>query len=139
MREIKFRAWTGKKMLYQDKQYLASFIRRIVPEIILDHGGESFSQHESYLPNGGEISEYLMQFTGLQDKNGKNIYDGDILELNCLGYGGTYKTRALITPRDVNWMLYTPDEPIKYQRLDKKWEPECEVIGNIYENPELLK
>ncbi len=50
-RIIKFRAWTGKQMVYQDEQYLVSFIRRVVPQIIVDHGGKAFSQHESYLPN----------------------------------------------------------------------------------------
>jgi hypothetical protein len=73
MRDIKFRAWTGKEMIYQDKQYLASFIRRVVPQIIRDHGGEPFSQHESYLPNGGNLDEYLMQFTGLKDYKDKEI------------------------------------------------------------------
>jgi hypothetical protein len=56
MREIKFRAWTGKEMYYQDDQYLASFVRRAVPKIIGGHGGDDYRDHESYLPNGGDIA-----------------------------------------------------------------------------------
>ena|SRR5260221_647565 len=140
---IKLRAWTGKKMIYQDKQYLASFIRRVVPEIIVDHGGEAFSQHEGYLPNGGVIDEYLTQFTGLTDKNDKEIYEGDILKVS-------YEA----TKFENFWLV----EPIGSLERDGQYYGLCvslngngnnyfidqsilagEVVGNIYEQPELLK
>jgi uncharacterized phage protein (TIGR01671 family) len=136
MRPIEFRVWTGKRMLYQEKQYLASFIRRVVPEIILDHGGEAFSQHESYLPNGGVIDEYLLQYTGLLDKNGKKIFEGDIVRNDDI----TTRGDNLSVTGTVMWANNYPGFII--QNLEKSGafvvHEQWEVIGNIYENSELL-
>lgn len=86
-------------------------------------------------------SNTVGQFTGLHDKNGKEIYEGDIIAVNGMqiGYivGGVrgYCYDVIYTPAKTNgekaWPLYsvvTIDYPNK-----------CEVIGNIYDNPELLK
>ncbi len=127
MRKLKFRAWTGQQMLYQDQQYLASFIRRVVPKIILHHGGSEFRDHESYLPNGGVIDEYLMQWTGLLDKNGKGIYEGDIVRRS-----GDLRPFTVVWDRDGYWLQVAKDEG-GVIGID----PHCEVVGNIYETPEL--
>ena len=68
----------------------------------------------------------LMQFTGLLDKNGKEIYEGDIL-----------KYRGKLSFND-------PPFVVEWQNDDARWTEfypsnNFEVIGNIYENPELLK
>ena len=78
----------------------------------------------------------LMQSTGLKDKNGKEIFEGDIVD---------YKGRKAI----IKWhgafasFIYRfIDEP---QERKPKWDPlflaylKLEIIGNIYENPELLE
>lgn len=99
-------------MLYQDTQYLASFIRRIVPEIILDHGGEAFSQHESYLPNGGVIDEYLMLYIGRKDQHGIEIYEDD-----KVAWHGVHATGGQVAGEDV----------VTYDEAQA-----CFKLGNMY-------
>ena len=82
---------------------------------------------------GAEMIEdnELCQFTGLSDKNGKEIYEGDILRIKGIGEGIIVfdKKKARFMWNDnakENWGIENNDEF-------------NEIIGNIYENPELLK
>lgn len=96
----------------------------------------------------------LMQFTGLKDKNGKEIYEGDILRVDK--YNHVLKKQV---NSEVFWMeshgmfQHTWDEGSHFNDTKEFWNneplykvafsmidvsPKCEVIGNIYENPELL-
>lgn len=71
----------------------------------------------------------LDQFTGLKDKNGKEVYEGDIVI-------GTYLTGKLLTGR-----IWYDDKAAVFMVEDRyawMWERK-EVIGNIYESPSLLK
>lgn len=138
---IEFRAWTGKKMIYQDNQYLGSFIRRVVPRIIEDHGGEHYREHESYLPNGGTIDEYLQQFTCIKDKNGKKVYIGDIIDCNYTWWGLPIHERHVVRWSEFMQILpfhqafsYGSDRRLWINDLANKFG----VIGNACENPELL-
>lgn len=73
----------------------------------------------------------LMQSTGLKDKNGVEVFDGDIMfyEQDCYQY-----TLVKYDKDKLAFVLYDGCERL-YHEL---WEP-GEVIGNIYENPELLE
>jgi uncharacterized phage protein (TIGR01671 family) len=84
--------------------------------------------------------------TGLKDRNGKEIYEGDIL---YNGYGGPYHTRNMIVcwlNYHAEWSLATRRENIgqwaiqmKGQSSGNNSDSNYEIIGNIHENPELLK
>ncbi len=110
-REIKFRAW--------DK------ISRVM------------HQWDDYAPSSEILNEdycVLMQFTGLKDKNGKEIYEGDILTWQ---WNGMDKKYLIIEDIFTTWRKALEFESKGIGR----WElPSiCEIIGNIFENPELLE
>ena len=96
--------------------------------------GEHWEFGETNFMSFDEI--VIMQTTGLLDKNGKEIFEGDIVD---------YKGREAV----VKWhgsyasFIYRFVDGLK-ERVSE-WEPlylaylKCEVIGNIYENPELLE
>ena len=118
-REIKFRAWVegDKKMYPVNKLKWPPHPNNPTDKININcpiSDVESISG-EDFL---------LMQYTGLLDKNGKEIYEGDILEF----YDGDRKDEVVF---EQGFFRYKDDcTPI--------FQVECEVIGNIYENPELL-
>jgi uncharacterized phage protein (TIGR01671 family) len=118
MREIKFRAWIEKDkyMFYQDNQYLNSFVRRVCMFL-------ADMEHESYLDRN--LDEYLMQYTGLKDKNGKEIYEGDVVTTD--GDNEPLTVRYAEGPAG-----FFPFWALGNTYLYK-------VVGNKYENPELLK
>jgi len=95
----------------------------------------------------------LMQFTGLLDKNGKEIYEGDILEINTkVNVSDNFfeepcEVEQSITASIVfnnaicgfDLSIIEPDLHLKGYSLSEDLTDEYEVIGNIYQNPELLK
>lgn len=110
-REIKFRAWDNddKKLIYSGNNY-------------------PFHKMGGYYLDDliGNESE-LMQYTGLKDKNGKEVYEGDIVK-RYTGYVFEEKIRK--------YSLGNTNEA-KVTGYDH--HPTDEIIGNIYENPELIK
>lgn len=121
-REIKFRAWWEK-----EKQMFG--VRSI------DWSGISGMRVNLIGADTVDINELiLMQYTGLKDKNGMEIYEGDIcrdslgwiFEVFCDVNNGRFLGRHS-KPRGEIYICY----------VDR--EPSVEIIGNIYENPELLK
>jgi len=111
MRQIKFRAWDGTKML---------LMHEICTSTGLEGGLCSF---EMLMESISDMP--LMQFTGLKDLQGKEIYEGDIVD-----YGnGRNKVVEFI---DGCFCICGITAMPKLMTL-------YPVIGNIYENPELLK
>jgi len=146
MREIKFRAWDGEVMHHFGLQDISA------------EGAVTGSEHGCFdLFNGERIGE-IMQYTGLKDKNGKEIYEGDILEFDDyyfegLGNGGTgysewrrkrgevkFDNSMFVVGQDFGLAMIIRDARLE----DEHYEFEDNeltgwyVIGNIYENPELL-
>lgn len=88
-------------------------------------------EDEQYVKPFSDI--ILEQSTGLKDKNGKEIFEGDIVEYHHLGI-----VKAVVVYKNGSWYL---DNIAQENQLDLLWT-ECElgeVIGNIHENPELLE
>lgn len=112
MREIKFRAWDGEYMLYQ----LNSISLEDVQIGVIWEGDDISDQKNA---------EY-MQFTGLKDKNGIEIYEGDIIKRRT---GYIFKMK--LQKYSLGGAGYSSVYGYNYMDGDK-------VIGNIYETPELL-
>lgn len=106
--------------------------------------GGWFALHNKYAVK----SETAGQYTGLTDKNGKMIFEGDILKIAKVSDGtGSYYFPPLDYPVNVivkwdlcAWMWETLCEDKRYIGFPEAWcHYECEVIGNIHDNPELLE
>lgn len=122
-REIKFRAWdNNKKIMYYDEN--SSFIF-------------SSNKIECNFDNGWltKNTGIFMQFTGLKDRNGKEIYEGDILS-NKDTYGYMVVNWS---PTSAGFCLDKKGWIFSHYFKEAVDAEECEVIGNIHENPELLK
>ena len=117
MREIKFRAW------WKDAELMADVVALRDGEVTFHVPLMPNSLGQEYEVQSLDEGQYeLMQYTGLKDKNGKEIYEGDIIKYAWRGSSDEVK----IDPYWFHdWVEYG-SEPL-------------EVIGNIYENPELLK
>ena len=127
MRTIKFRAWTELEDEF-GKKHMA----------MLDNDCLGIWTWED-LFDPLDTNHYLMQFTGLLDKNGKEIYEGDIVQAKY-----PYGTTGVIAWIDKRggFMIKMIDGLNGGAAYDKEGYKlnsfKCEVIGNIYENPELL-
>ena len=121
MRELKFRAWykSGKKMIYNIQN---EFEERI------ELGMNCFSD---YLKNDNFI---VNQFTGRTDKEGKDIYEDDILLIIGQGY-----FRVTWDRDNCKFYLLPLEDYLDEMPLDGSWEIDYEVEGNIHENKDLLE
>jgi len=118
MREIKFRVW--------DEKYGMMPIQKISLKTM------------KAMPYGWNIAYdfgTVMQYTGLKDKNGKEIYEGDIIKYSHKAVGEIQRVVSY------KYGMYGIEGTMKETHIPfaNILQSEYEVIGNIYENPELLE
>lgn len=125
-RPIKFRAWKKKEMQMFMITHL-SFMKNSTGSAE-DRGCEGY-YGDNHRDRFSLDDIELMQFTGLLDKNGKEIYEGDIVRV----WVGEHEVREKVVEwekEELSWSIGG------YHGFDYDI---FEVIGNIYENPELIK
>lgn len=118
-REIKFRAWVSDTRTMVSWEEINSDFQRAHDTTLIDY------------INAPEC--HVMQYTGLKDRNGKEIYEGDIVE-------GRLHGRCVVEYRSASFGIvggqphgFRNNESLGYYPFN------LEVIGNIWENPELLE
>lgn len=135
-REYKFRAWYNGKMNYGETSCWIRLDGRI--------------QWNGFEMTSKKVK--LMQYTGLKDENGKEIYEGDIIKTKSLYYifhCNLCKARKnahkypdeikLVTFSNGEFCTESESSPIDDEITTNSISSSDEVIGNIYENPELTK
>lgn len=133
MREIKFRAWNTRenKMLY----------RKLFEMNWYETDKNDASGCHTWGAISGGQSRFLevMQYTGLKDKNGKEIYEGDILDLTQQFDDYEMYGEVMWGDEEAMWLCLKKDgDDTEQGELSSYIDKRTQIIGNIYENPDLL-
>lgn len=134
MREIKFRAYDT----YNERMIYDPYYFRINSNS--ENEDKKFNAPMEYAETWQDIDDgiwrpcHIMQFTGLKDKNGKEIYEGDIIRHDTYGNKPSHKIMYFISTFRLLSLLRNEDRLM----LESQYRF-IEVIGNVYENSELLK
>ena len=121
MKDIKFRAWEKK-------------LKEMITVSTVDFNKEMINT-DSLWRYFHEVE--LMQYTGLKDKNGTEIYEGDIV----VHYDGELTFKAIVEWDYWSWYLkgVIPEDNFQIEDVTDRNVSDVQIIGNVYEHPELLE
>lgn len=133
-REIKFRGWDSVNEVVLP-----------VESINFREGYVSLDEGDNSLTDTLEMIK-LMRYTGLKDKNENEIYEGDIIRVvrpDCkingtVKYGIRRRNDTFVEKNELGFYIEWPED-CWWRRDLTFWSGKGEVIGNVYENPELLE
>ena len=134
-RKIKFRAWDEDRNRWLNCNEICE--REFNPtQDRYAKGFVTFDLNNSFLLQGITLE----QFTGLLDKNGKEIYEGDIVRFYFSHFPRDHETEMLDEVYFENgaFLLRNIEDPCYTACPLVLWARHCKIIGNIHENPELL-
>lgn len=146
--EIKFRAWTGSEMILPNTLFIGAGSSAEIIEIALDgmvskrnaYGLDGFSKNPAFDEPENIV---LMQFTGLTDRHGKDIYAGDIVNED-LATDGKWQSVGVVEFYEGSFGSRNEYDRFRIPALFTGSATEgmnlnyYEIIGNIYQNPELI-